>query len=318
MKSKILNLLMITLALNLTDCQKSKETNTSNLFYDIKSNFQNPETSSGVNCWWWWLNGNVNKAAITKDLEAMKSRNFQGAMVFDAGGHNQRGNRDIPAGPLFGSDEWNELFVFALDEAKRLGLEIGFNIQSGWNLGGPRVTPEYTAKQITFSEAKISGSKNVSLKLKLPNTRRDFYEDIAVLAFPIVEQQKTDETITYLDLKLGFHELGGSAPDTRFLLTNTLRNNATMPDNSSYIVKKDDILNLTSQMDADGNLNWQVPEGEWSVLRIGYTCTDSHVSTSSGEWQGSVLDYMSTEAFDFYWNDVVEPIFEAAGEHVGT
>ena len=170
--------------------------------------------------------------------------NFQGAMVFDAGGHNQRGNRDIPAGPLFGSDEWNELFVFALDEAKRLGLEIGFNIQSGWNLGGPRVTPEYTAKQITFSEAKVSGSKNVSLKLKMPNTRRDFYEDIAVLAFPIVEQQKTDETITYLDLKLGFHELGGSAPDTRFLLTNTLRNNATMADNSSYIVKKDDILGI--------------------------------------------------------------------------
>lgn len=287
-------------------------------YKQLKENFKTPEPAYGVNCWWWWLNGNVTKAAITKDLEAMKSRNFQGAMVFDAGGHNQRGNRDIPAGPLFGSDEWNELFVFALDEAKRLGLEIGFNIQSGWNLGGPRVTPQYTAKQITFSEAMISGGKNVSLKLRMPNTRRDFYEDIAVLAFPIVEQQKTNETITYLDLKLGFHELGGSAPDTRFLLTNTLGNNNTMPDNSSYIVKKEDILNLTSQMDADGNLNWQVPEGEWSVLRIGYTCTDSHVSTSSGEWQGSVLDYMSKEAFDFYWNDVVEPIFKAAGDHVGT
>ncbi len=314
-------LMTLTLLLLLVSCGKTADhrEQASDIDLDkIKEKFQNPPQESGVNSWWWWLNGNVNKAAITKDLEAMKSRNFQGAMVFDAGGHNQRGNRNIPAGPLFGSDEWNELFVFALDEAKRLGLEIGFNIQSGWNLGGPRVTPEYTAKQITFSEVKISGSKNVSMKLKMPNTRRDFYEDIAVLAFPIVEQQKTDETITYLDLKLGFHELGGSAPDTRFLLTNTLRNNATMPDNSSYIVKKDDILNLTSEMDAEGNLNWQAPEGEWSILRLGYTCTDSHVSTSSGEWQGSVLDYMSTEAFDFYWNDVVEPIFKAAGEHVGT
>jgi len=125
-------------------------------YADLKSNFQNPPNESGVNCWWWWLNGNVNKAAITKDLEAMKSRNFQGAMIFDAGGHNQRGNKDIPAGPLFGSDEWNELFVFALDEAKRLGLQIGFNIQSGWNVGGPRVTPQYTAKQITYSETKVS------------------------------------------------------------------------------------------------------------------------------------------------------------------
>ena len=59
-------------------------------------------------------------------------RDFHGAMIFDAGGHNQRGNRDIPDGPLFGSDPWNELFVFALDEARRLDLEMGFNIQSGW------------------------------------------------------------------------------------------------------------------------------------------------------------------------------------------
>lgn len=62
--------------------------------YDyLKSNFQQPDRTYGVNCWWWWLNGNVTKEAITKDLEAMKSRNFQGAMIFDAGGHNQRGNK---------------------------------------------------------------------------------------------------------------------------------------------------------------------------------------------------------------------------------
>ena len=62
----------------------------------LRENFKQPPAEYGVNCWWWWLNGNVTKEAITKDLEAMKSRNFQGAMIFDAGGHNQRGNRDIP------------------------------------------------------------------------------------------------------------------------------------------------------------------------------------------------------------------------------
>lgn len=286
-------------------------------YADLKANFKNPPQEYGVNCWWWWLNGNVNKAAITKDLEAMKSRNFQGAMIFDAGGHNQRGNKDIPAGPLFGSDEWNKLFVFALDEAKRLNLQMGFNIQSGWNLGGPRVTPEFTAKQIVFTETKVSGNKKFELKLEEPQSRRDFYKDIAVLAFPINAEQKTDTFITNLDLKLGYHELGGSAPDTRFLLTNSPQNNRRIQKKNSFIVKKDKILNLTSKMDSEGILTWDVPEGEWSILRLGYSCTDSHVSTSSGDWQGSVLDYMSKEAFDFYWNDVVEPIFKAAGGHVG-
>ncbi len=283
----------------------------------LRANFQNPESKTGVNCWWWWLNGNVTKEAITKDLEAMKLRNFQGAMVFDAGGHNQRGNKDIPAGPLFGSDEWNELFVFALDEAQRLGLEIGFNIQSGWNLGGPRVTPQFTAKQLTYSETKITGNRKISVSLAQPPSRKDFYEDIKVLAFPLKKENITKQFISELDLKLGYHELGGSAPDTRFLLGNTersARNNA----GSTYLVKQNEIIDLSSKMSETGKLVWDAPEGEWNIMRIGFTCTNSHVSTSSGNWQGSVLDYMSTDAFDFYWNDVVEPIFAAAGEHVGT
>ena len=197
MSSKILHSIVLGVILILTGCQNTKEIKKNgDIFNEVKSNFQNPPAGSGVNCWWWWLNSNVNKAAITKDLEAMKSRNFQGAMIFDAGGHNQRGNKDIPEGPMFGSDEWNELFVFALDEAKRLGLQIGFNIQSGWNLGGPRVTPQYAAKQITFSETKVSENKSGAIKLELPSIRYDFYEDIAVLAFPLKNENITNEFIS--------------------------------------------------------------------------------------------------------------------------
>ena len=124
---------------------------------DLEDNFIKPSPEYGTDCWWWWLNGNVTREAITSDLEAMKEKGFHGAMIFDAGGHNQRGNRDIPAGPLFASEEWRKLFVHALDEAERLGLEIGFNIQSGWNLGGPFITPEKAAEKLTYSETEISG-----------------------------------------------------------------------------------------------------------------------------------------------------------------
>ncbi len=285
----------------------------------LRENFIAPYSGSGVNCWWWWLNGNVNKGTITKDLEAMKARNFQGAMIFDAGGHNQRGNKDIPAGPLFGSEEWNELFVFALGEAERLGLQIGFNIQSGWNLGGPRVTPEYTAKQIVYTELKVNGKGGkLSRKLEVPEIRRNFYKDIVVLAIPLKESAKKEKEITDLNLKLGYRELGGSAPDTRFLLTNDDTRRENSEDQMTYQVSSEEVIDLSNKVDAKGLLTWDVPNGNWSILRIGYTCTDAHVSTSSGEWQGSVLDYMSKDAFDFYWKDVVDPIFKAAGDHVGT
>ena len=318
---QIINLIILTTVLISSACSQKpvpENTHKAKKYEQLKSQFKNPTTQSGVNCWWWWLNGHVNKAAITKDLEAMKSRNFQGAMIFDAGGHNQRGNHDIPAGPLFGSDEWNKLFVFALDEAKRLGLEIGFNIQSGWNLGGPRVTPEFAAKQITYSETQLSGGQKIKEKLSLPGTRQDFYKDIAVLAFPLQKENKTKKLVSDLSLKLGFKELGGSAPDCSFLLENSSDVEKNAAGHSTYIIKKEDVIDLTTKMDNEGILNWDAPAGNWVVLRFGYTCTNAHVSTSSGDWQGNVLDYMSTKAFDFYWNDVVEPIFKAAGEHVGT
>jgi hypothetical protein len=311
-------ILIMTFCLTLAGCRKAvnPERPAADYAY-LAENFNSPDAEYGVNCWWWWLNGHVTREAITKDLEAMKSRNFHGAMVFDAGGHNQRGNLDIPEGALFGSEEWNKLFVFALDEAKRLGLEIGFNIQSGWNLGGPRVVPQYAAKQLTCSETSVAGGGGaVDLSLQSPPANKGFYRDFAVLAFPL-ESDPAGEAISFLDLKLGLHELGGSAPDCRFLLDNhpSARNVAGK---AAGVVKTDKIVDITRYMDADGKLKWDAPAGEWHILRIGYTCTNAEVSTSSGKWQGNVLDYMSSEAFDFYWRDVVEPILEAAGEHVGT
>ena len=117
--------------------------------------FQNPPPQYGIRCWWWWLNGNVTKEAITRDLSEMKAKGFSGACIFDAGGHNQRGNGDIPAGPLWGSPAWRELYLHAIDEAEKLGLVMSLSIQSGWNLGGPDITPDEAAKQVTFSEMKI-------------------------------------------------------------------------------------------------------------------------------------------------------------------
>ncbi|MBQ9820400.1 MAG: hypothetical protein IJM60_09005, partial [Bacteroidales bacterium] len=122
----------------------------------LSEQFSFPADVYGTDCWWWWLNGNVSKESITRELEAMKDRHFYGALVFDAGGHDQRGNKQIPDGPLYGSPAWTDLFTYALDEAERLGLEIGFNIQSGWNLGGPGVPPEHAAKMLTFSRAEVA------------------------------------------------------------------------------------------------------------------------------------------------------------------
>ncbi|HKZ37043.1 MAG TPA: glycosyl hydrolase, partial [Chryseolinea sp.] len=99
----------------------------------LAANFINPPQKYGIRCWWWWLNGNVTKESISRDLEEMKAKGFSGACLFDAGGQNQQGNGDVPEGPMFGSPEWRALFVHAVNEANRLGLVLSLSIQSGWN-----------------------------------------------------------------------------------------------------------------------------------------------------------------------------------------
>ena len=151
----------------------------------LEEGWQAPPRIARTRVWWWWLNGNTDKPTITRDLEAMKAVGLGGANIIDAGGDDQRGNRRLPAGPTFGTPEWIELFRHAVAEADRLGLELGFNIQSGWNLGGPKVTPEHASKKLTFSSIRAEGGKSLDLVLPLPPLTGEYYRDTRVIAVPI-------------------------------------------------------------------------------------------------------------------------------------
>ena len=89
-----------------------------NLANDLESGFRNPPHSAGIRCFWWWLNSNVTKEAITRDLEEMKAKGFNGAMIFDADGSNQRGNTRTKSGPVFGSPQWITLAAARLQRSQ--------------------------------------------------------------------------------------------------------------------------------------------------------------------------------------------------------
>src|SRR3954468_12154821 len=57
---------------------------------DLERGFADPPLGARTRCFWWWLNGNVTKAAITRDLEQLQAKGFGGALIFDAGGAEQR------------------------------------------------------------------------------------------------------------------------------------------------------------------------------------------------------------------------------------
>ncbi|MBW4026717.1 MAG: glycoside hydrolase [Acidobacteria bacterium] len=286
---------------------------------NLQAGFERPPAAAKLRCYWWWLNGNTTAATITRDLTAMKSKGYGGAILVDANGANQQGNADVPAGPEFGSPQWTALYLHALKVAKQLGLEISLNITSGWNLGGPSVPPEDASKILTFSRQIVNGGGRRSIALASPPLTNNFYRQIAILAYPLRrgaqlpgEAASGRRAIGDLPYKAAFKETGFSMPPSSGVLRNL------PPAAGEADTLAGDVINVSAFANANGLLQWTFPSGTWEVLRIGYTNSGAKVSTSSGAWQGLAIDYMSRRAFDHYWRQTVAPLLDAARPYLGT
>ena len=283
----------------------------------LVAGFQTPPDSAKPLAYWWWLNGHTDAATITSDLEAMRREGYGGAILTDANGSDQEGNINVPEGPMFGTPEWNALFVHTLKDAKRLNLRISLTIQSGWNVGGPTVTGAQSAKVLTWTRKVVQGPMAGPLQIDEPPSKNGFYKDIAVIAYPLKHGAAlagTDDRKAIRDLKIKavFAEAGFSVPDSKPLL-------ADFPS----VAGEEDLdvgqeVDLTKQkFNSTGKLDWDVPAGDWEILRVGYTSSNAKVSTSSGKWQGLVIDYLDRDALTSYWNTNVQPTLDAAKPYLG-
>lgn len=146
---------------------------------ELQRGFASPPPSARPQTWWHWVNGNISKQGITLDLEAMQRVGIGGVEIFNVG-------VGLPAGPVpFMSDQWRQMVQHAVHEADRLGLEVALHNCAGWSSsGGPWVKPEQAMQMVVSSEIRVSGPGPVTQALPQPPTRRSFYRDIAVLAFP--------------------------------------------------------------------------------------------------------------------------------------
>ena len=280
----------------------------------LESGWSNPPVESRLRAYWWWLNGNVTPAAITHDLEEMKAKGFGGALICDADGSSQDGNIRAPHGPTFFSPEWRELYKHTLREASRLGLEMSLNIQSGWNLGGPMVAQDDAPKRLIWTATRAAGGAPFSGKLGQPKGRDGFYRDLFVLAFPVNPSPPAGrQPLKNHAEKALLHGLRPfSAPDT----TPLFEEFPATPGEQDTLAGQ--VLNLTAKLEPDGTLRWDVPPGEWEVVRIGFTLNDHcRVSTCSQGWDGYALDPFDAGAFKRYWNAVVEPLIADAGPLAG-
>jgi hypothetical protein len=152
--------------------------------YDrIVSGFKVPTENNHLWCYWYWINDDISKEGITSDLMAMKAAGIGTALIGNINPPEEDGKV-----PLF-SELWWDCMVHAVNEGKRLGVDIGVFNCPGWSQsGGPWVKPEMAMRYLTYSEITVQGPDQISQKLIQPN---DEFQDLYVLAFPVVDRLTT-------------------------------------------------------------------------------------------------------------------------------
>ncbi len=278
---------------------------------ELRQSFATPPASARPWVYWFWLNSNVSKAGITADLEAMRRVGIGGVLIMDV-------DQGTPAGPMkFMDAQWQEMFAFAVSEAKRLGLEINMNNGAGWTgSGGPWVPPEKAMQTLASSEVHVKGGATGTQwtgTLPRPRNRvpenQDAYRDVAVVA---VAEPETDPKNRFqiADFRMkamvwgGWNDYNGtqSAPLT-----------ATAP--AAAIIPRDKVVDLTARMKPDGSFTWDVPPGDWTILRIGHAYDGKVIAPASAEVRAPESDKLDKSATDLHFSAMVKRLNTLVGKN---
>jgi hypothetical protein len=181
---------------------------------DLEAGFETPPQSARPRVWWHWMNGNITKDGIERDLEWMHRVGIGGFQTFDAALHTPR---VVDRRLVFMTPDWKDAFRYATEKADELGLKVGIAGSPGWSeSGGPWVTPAQAMKKLVWSETLVEGGRPFAGTLARPpqttgpfqnvpyapppwliqgaETRGDgpsFYADAAVVAYRIPSDAAT-------------------------------------------------------------------------------------------------------------------------------
>jgi hypothetical protein len=173
----------------------------------LEQAFLHPSNSAKPWVFWYWMHGAVSTKGITADLEAMKAVGIAGAYLMPIKDTSAK----IPYEPTSRqlSKAWWEKVRFAMSEAKRLNLQIGMHLSDGFALaGGPWIKPEASMQKMVWTKTMVKGGSSFQGPLQVPEQKENYYQDIAVFAYPLQQEPITHSSQVSLQIsssKLGLN-----------------------------------------------------------------------------------------------------------------
>ncbi|MGJ7032268.1 glycosyl hydrolase [Niabella hirudinis] len=298
-------------------------------------NFVSPPENVRSSCYWWWFNGRVDKEGIRRDLEAFKAKGMGGVLLVNSS--DGLGGARIPQGAKFLSEEWKELYRFAMKEAKRLHIEVGINLSSGWCMGGPWIRPENAGRWYLQATVELKGPQQFNDILPLPGNRVGYdkvfnppgykeyidlplsqldYRDTSVVAIQTSgkEHQLTGSRAALLDAKANRKDASNFAKS--FEIAGPVQT-PWLNEASDQAIGLTHVIDLTGKMDTAGRLQWEVPPGTWTVVRTGHRMTGSKLMIAQPEADGLSIDWFDKKGVDLQFEHLGKMFIDEAAK-VGT
>lgn len=275
----------------------------------LEDEFRSPPDTARPGIYWYFMDGNLNRSEMVKDLESMKEAGL-GNLVFlevDVG---------VPRGPLkFMSDEWQDCFANAVHHAERLGIDITLGAGPGWTgSGGPWVKPEHSMQHLVSSSMETKGPCTFDGMLPLPAQRNTpwhkmsspFYQDVVVYAFPTCAPSIDDINEKALYERDPYSSKPGVKP--------YLPAPAHFADkNPSAAIDPARMIDLTDRLQQDGRLKWDVPAGDWTILRMGRRSTSASTRPAPAPGVGFEHDKFDKAALDDHFSNYYGKLLAKVG-----
>lgn len=162
----------------------------------LQQQFQTPPNAAKPRVWWHWMNGNITRDGIKKDLDWMKRVGIGGFQNFDASLFTPV---VVPKKLVFMTPDWKDAFKYATDVAQTNGLEMAIAGSPGWSVtGGPWVPASDGMKKYVWTETRVSGGQAVG-KLPQPPATTGKFQNVPAEAAGLSGGQTRELPTYYAD-----------------------------------------------------------------------------------------------------------------------
>jgi len=282
----------------------------------LEAEFRDPPNAARA--WVYWTqSGDYSLQSATADLEAIKQSGLGGVLRMDCS------VGQVQHDPPFLSEPWRKQFVHCVHECERLGLQLAAITGPGWSgTGGPWIEAEQSMQHLIPATLNTKGPAQFDQVLPMPQPRvsryhsrqtprikqqiGEFYRDIAVFAFPRREPVIADIREKALHIRNPFTSMKGVRP--------RLPSPADYPElNETQAIDPQSIVDLTDKLQADGTLRWDVPPGEWTIVRLGVRSTGANTRPAPTAGLGLESNKFSKEAIATHFENYFDPLLKAIG-----